>query len=280
MFPQEELNSLQPKLTIEIKNTKPIEAEALADMFNGLSRMYQRCIRENRIRSGKEDKLYVIEIRSGSQIYDLVPYAVATLPYIEDANKVMDFASHLRNIFNYLSGRVKERPKIKPADIKDVENVVRPVISDNSGQMNFSATYQEINVNYYITSNEGKQISERNIQEGRELIKASHESKVIERQEEIKRLGRSSEGEGRNYAFYWDRFTMDGQRDVDLGVIESISAKPLLVFFEDLAIKKRMTIIEGNPFQKVFIVDVRIETANRKPKAYIITALNKILPKE
>ena len=59
----------------------------------------------------------------------------------------------------------------------------------------------------------------------------------------------------------------------DRGVIESISKTPVKLWFSSEDIKKGILESPDNPFQRVFVVDVEVKTADSKPALYKVLAL-------
>jgi hypothetical protein len=56
----------------------------------------------------------------------------------------------------------------------------------------------------------------------------------------------------------------------DRGVIETISPKPMKPAFSRDDVKRKIVDQEDNPFQRAFLVDAEIKTADGKPKLYRI----------
>ena len=66
----------EAKLTIEIKNTKPVEITDFTDAFESLGNQYYKFLAESPyFELSKETKLYVKEIRSGSIITELSDFS-------------------------------------------------------------------------------------------------------------------------------------------------------------------------------------------------------------
>jgi hypothetical protein len=59
----------------------------------------------------------------------------------------------------------------------------------------------------------------------------------------------------------------------DRGIIESVSPLPVKLLFTSEEIKKGILEAPENPFQRVFIVDVQVKTANGKAALYKVLAL-------
>ncbi|RZK45895.1 MAG: hypothetical protein EOO97_00290 [Pedobacter sp.] len=140
-----------PKLTIEIKNSRPVDLAALVDMFSGLNNGYNKYVNEHEnFELNQETKLFVREVRKGSQIYELVQLAPLAIPFIENVNSIIEFGSHLKTAFDYLLGKSSEKPAVDSADLKNIAKVVEPIVKDNGAQLNLTATYQTNKITYNI----------------------------------------------------------------------------------------------------------------------------------
>jgi hypothetical protein len=80
-------------ISIEIKNTQPIELIDLTESFVGFADEYKRSVAISDPAAPPEEvKLYVKQIRTGSIIADLIAIVPLTLA---DANHVIEFCQYL-----------------------------------------------------------------------------------------------------------------------------------------------------------------------------------------
>jgi hypothetical protein len=253
----------EAKLTIEIKNSRPIEVSSIIDMFNGLNSEYNKFVSENEnFKLKKETKLYLNDVRTGSQIYDFVDLIPLALPFVENTNSVFEFAKHLKNIFDFYVGKSEDQPQLDSNDLKNISKIIEPVAKDNSSQVLFTATYQTNHVHYYYNSLETNAIQNRISNELIALKEPDHSihHKVL---------------------FYWWIAKGDVKsQSGDKGVIESLSNKALRVIYENDSLKEKMINVEDNPFHLAYIIDVKVETIEGKPAAYKIIDVHESFPKQ
>lgn len=252
----------EAKLTIEIQNNKPIELTSIIDMFSGLGNSYNKFVVETEgFELTQQTRLYVKEVRKGSQIYELVDLVPAIIPFVENTNAVFEFTKHLKSAYDYFTGKSDIRPKLDSTDIKNMAKIVEPTIKDNGSALNFSATYQENHIHYHLDSIETNAAQNRMKLELASLKEPDHSLKE-------------------KVVFYWyvAKDNMISQTG-DRGIIESIYHKDLKVIFDNPLIKEQMLKITENPFQQAYIVDVKVETIEERPVLYKITQIHESFPK-
>ena len=95
----------ETRLSIEIKNTQPVELSDLTASLTGFTDEYKRHVATiDPSALTEEVKLYVKEMRTGSIIADLIAIAPLTLPFIADANHIIEFCRYLKQGYDYLTG--------------------------------------------------------------------------------------------------------------------------------------------------------------------------------
>jgi hypothetical protein len=252
----------EAKLTIEIKNTKPIELTAIVDMFTGLASEYNKFVIEtDGFELTEQTRLYVKEVRSGSQIYELVDLVPLALPFIENTNSVFEFAKHLKSTFDFFVGKTEEKPKLDSTDIKNISKIVEPVVKDNASQIHFNATHQENHIHYHYNSVETNAIQNKMNIELAALKEPDHSIKE-------------------NEVFYWfvAKDSLKSQSG-DRGIIEAISSRDLKVIFDKPELKDKMLNISENPFHLAWVVDVKVGTIEGRPAFYKIMDVKESFPK-
>jgi hypothetical protein len=279
-------DNLQTKLTVTIKNTEPIALKDISDMFNALEQEYKRFVSINDPRNRRKARLYLNDVRHGSQEFDLVAIVPLILAGIENFNSLYDFADHLQKLFKkFKSDDSKVLPeKITTEDIditaeKNISKILRPVVKDQGSQMNLSATYQENHIHIHLTSQEAENI-QRNLSVNARRIESTYTERIGNTLENTllldspKVLG----FEDSKVVFYW--FKEEGSNDLNSGIIESIYPRNLRVEFESEDIEQQIRNVKGNPFDFAFIVDVRVETFKSRPIMYKIVRLHDIINTE
>src|SRR6266446_3921643 len=124
-------------LSIEIKNTQPIELVDLTESLIGFADEYKRHIAISDPSALPEEiKLYVKEMRTGSIIADLIAIAPLMLPFVADANHVIEFCEYLSRAYKYLTGRSREKPEMEKADLLNLMRIVEPIAKDVGAQIN------------------------------------------------------------------------------------------------------------------------------------------------
>lgn len=256
----------EAKLTIEIKNTKPIEITDFTESFEALGNQYYKFLAESpHFELSKETKLYVKEIRSGSIITELSDLVPAVIPFVEYSNSVIEFTKYLKSAYNYFAGKSDEKPK--EFDLKDcnnLNNVIKPIAKDNGSNvvMTGDFNFESITVNMNFNSVEANAI-QNGIQRYKDEMK-----------EEISNIHS-------NVLFYWDSAKYDEKsKSIDKGFVDSIDNNSLRVRFEDDRIKYEMLDMDDNPFHFMFLVDLEVQTVQNIPKMYKILRLHEVLPKE
>lgn len=252
----------EAKLTIEIKNSKPIELTAIVDMFTGLGSEYNKFVTESdNFELTKETRLYVKEVRSGSQIYELVDLVPLVIPFVENTNSVFEFAKHLKETFDFFVGKTEVKPEMDSTDIKNVSKIIEPVIKDNASAIHFTATHQENHIHYHYNSMETNAIQNKmNIE-----LAALKEPDFSIRE---------------NQVFYW-YVAKDSPKSqsVDRGIIEEIYHKDLKVICDPEDLKNVMLNIDGNPFHLAWVVDVKVGIIEGRPAYYKIIKVKDSFPK-
>jgi hypothetical protein len=253
------------KLRVELLNKEPIELIALTNSLLSLGNQYKRfCDRHGNSGQYYEARLYINEIKSGSVITDLISMSpFVALPFIENANTIFEFGNYLKTAFDKFRGGSSFDLKLDKKDYEDLSCILEPVARDNGAQYNILNTGAgNVYVNIFSTNSiEAKQMQRR--------INAERNKK--------------SDSDSNSYEkeiFYWYQARKGApSKNGDLGIIESISNKPLKVLFDTETIK--MALVDGvrNPFKMAFVVDVQLKTIDEKPIAYKITRVYESFPK-
>jgi len=255
---------MEQKLTIEIHNSKPVSLMDLVATFSAFEENYRIFLEKHDVAPEKTASILTInELRSGSIIAELIPYAPAILPLLNEHNTVYEFLDYTRNTFRWLMGK-GEKPSPEPGlrEIKNAKNVTQTIKNDENSSMTLiNGNGKTIVNNHYFNF-------------GHEEAKALHDG--VERE-----ILKSKEQDYRFWArqlMVWDQAKFSGgnakHSKSNKARIEGINSRALPVIFEDPRVKEQMmTTHEGfeKPWQKLaYRVDVNVETIDGKPSSYKI----------
>lgn len=249
-------------ISIEIKNSQPVELNDLTESLFGFAEEYKRHIGINDPAAQPEEiKLYVKEMRSGSIIADLIAVAPMMLPFVADANHVMDFCQYLSRAYRYLTGKSHEKPEMDKADYLNLNRIVEPVAKDSGAQINIGT----LNVNAPVVislnsleANAAQNAAKREIELLREPVTGTKEKVLL----------------------YWYQARNDPRSKAgDRAIIESISTSPVKTVFMNEGIKAQMLFDTDNPFTHCYIVDVAVETVRGQPALYRILNVHEVIEK-
>jgi len=242
------------RLVVEIHNREPIELldltkslVSLASQFNTYATKYGDT-KENR-----EAKLYVKEIRSGSVILELIEIAtVGYLPFLENVNTIVGFATFAKTVFDYYLGKTEKKPELTTNDFKELSQIVNPIANDNGSQFNISTNVNgNLELHLHINSLEANAVQnmfERELKalKAPEVLNDTNNKMIL--------------------TFYQARNDMKSNVG-NKGTIEEISPKPMNIIIEDDKIKEKM-LYEDNPLTTAFVVDVKQQLVKGKLVAY------------
>ena len=244
-------------LTIEIKNEVPVELTDLTKSFLGLADEYRRFVAKHEHPLVADDiRLYVKEIRPGSIIAVLQPYALLALPIVENSNTVIEFCGYLKTAYDYFTGKRREKPLLEKANFNNLSNIIEPIAKDNGSQINITGT---INFNAPVTLNINS-------------LEANAAQNALQR--EIAALREPSTGIHEKVLLYWYQARNDPtSQKGDRSIIESVYPSSVKTVFATESVKAKMIYGEENPFKYAFVVDVAVETINGRPALYKIIAV-------
>jgi hypothetical protein len=263
-----------PHLILKIDTKQPIELGEFVSTFVALGSQYERFHDLEHPEGRGDAKFYIREVRAGSIIAELVPYAVgipalgAVMAGIKHANDLIKFVDNLSD---------KLKPYFKPhgrtadaskGEVADFLKTVQAVAHDEKGSLSL-AVYEsgQKRVSFGFTTREAVQ-AEGNLLEHRAELEATT---AADYERVILRFVRPSAEAGK-----------PGQKGGERAIIDKISpyARPLL-YASDLAerrMKHELIEAEGNVFRLLFDVDVNVElSATGKPLAYRITAVHAVV---
>jgi hypothetical protein len=137
------IDQSQPILRFAIDNEQPIMVEDLAASLRALGDEYREWLGDSAERAVTDDvRLFVRELRSGSVTAELVALTPLALPFLENANSIIDFVSHLRHGVSYLLGQAREARELPQHTYENICTIVEPVAKDSASQLNVMHRHQ------------------------------------------------------------------------------------------------------------------------------------------
>ncbi len=248
-------------LSVKIENKRPVALTDLTLSLNCFADEYARFVEANgeETPKGKELQLFVREIRSGSIITDLVAAIPYSLPFIEHADTVVEYAKHLKTAIEFLVGKSEKRPDgMTKASYQNLANIVEPIAKDNGSMLVIGTINAAENavINISVSS-----------------VEANAAQNAAKR--EIAALKEPEVGKHEKVLLQWYQARNDpGSNTGDRAVIESIQRPPVKMIFADDEIKTRMLATDPNPFKLAFVVDVSVDTVGGKPALYKVLHLH------
>lgn len=249
------------RLIFKIDNKQPIELIDLTKSLVSLASQFDKYTSKfGDSKENKEAKLYVKEIKSGSVIVELIELAtVGMIPFIDNSNTIIDFASHLKSVAEFFIKGKGNKPELTPSDYKELSTIINPVAKDSGSQLNVSTTVNgNVTLNFHLNSLETNAIQN--------LFKNEIESLKIPKQ---------VDGTNERLVLTWYQARNDPKSVLgNKGIIEELSEKPMNIIFETDAIQEQMLHSDLNPFNTAFVVDVKIQNIQGVPRVYKILKLH------
>jgi len=251
------------RLTIEIKNTEPVELVDLTNSLLSLADEYKRyLVSQTGPTLADEIKLYVKEIKTGSIITDLVAIAPGAFPFAQYAMTVIDFSGYMKKAISFFLGDKGEDPKLDKRSYENFSTFLEPVAKDKASQLNWHNT---INGDVNLVLNLGS-------------IEANALQNTFRKK--IETLQEPVTGLKEDVLLYWYQARNDPKSQAgDRAIIESISKGPVRALVDE---DTKFEMLSGteNPFQLAYLVDVEVETINGKPSIYKVSKLHKKFNKD
>lgn len=246
-------------LLIELHNSKPIELTKLTKSLVSFASQYNKYASENGYpEANRTSQLIVNEIKSGSVILSLheVSKQIAGIIALPETSTIIGFCKYFKEIVDFYKTGHGSIPKLNQSDLRDFNQILDPVATDNAAQYNILAKdNSQVFVQINISSPEANTIQNK-------ANKQIEENKVISVSGLIHQ----------KVLFYWDQAKRDMNAEKgNKGIIESISPKALNIYFDNEAIKSEMLHSVENPFLRAYEIDVVLQTIRNEPAVYKIT---------
>ncbi len=255
------------QLRVHIKNSKPIEISQLAASMNSLGNLYSSYVHNNAESVDMaQAKLYVEKISEGSiDIYLQELFSASVLPFMENANTIIDFAGYIKTALSFFIHGQGEKPDLSIQDCQDFNNVLSIPAADVNGSMEIGAVVRGDNnsVFNHCTFNFTEGNSGQN-----QLRQAIQEMKSLEPANNTYR--------SQLMRIYQMRSDMKEDKG-NKAIIEEISKNKIPVVFDTDELKNRILNSDSNPVKRAFFVDVEVKTINSRIVAYNVLALHDVI---
>lgn len=261
-------------LTLTIDNSQPVALSSFVKSLTSLADEYQLSLRGQEDFESADAEIFIKQIRSGSIIADLIPWAAATLPLVvTEADKIfvaVDFVKKWEGRFESLASGIVPLGTTK-TDLKRWANAVESIARDpNASSTLEAATFKDgkrqVEATFKFNSSEAKQI--QNVIDG-----------------EFKRLDDKLSSDYNRVLMLFTRSDIAnaqiGKRSGERVVIEEISLKPLaLTYGSEMAeqrLKHEIRESDDNIYKKGFSVDVKVLTRGTRPIAYSVVNVHEVI---
>lgn len=248
-----EIETKQPieTLTVEFKNTAPLELNEFASGITALGDNFKHNLSENPLRYPYEAGLYIKEVRQGSIIIDLMTFAAALTAPTETISTLTTFALKFKDLVEFLRDKKGKKNQFTRADFSQIAEVLKTTAHDQGAVFNFfTVNSGSGTVNLSIDSGEAQRLRQNAFLEKNKLeqpVPSVYEQVVLR--------------------FYQARNKI-GNKTGDMGIIESLHTRPVKVIFMDEKVKSAIMKGDDNVFKSLYLVNVRVERVDGKPVLY------------
>jgi hypothetical protein len=141
----------EPKLTLTIEHKTPVALLDLTKCFEGISDEHRRFVEARKgISAGEGVQIYVREIRSGSIIADLAALTPLALQFMEHAVTILDFSFYLKEAFDVLLGKMRQKLNLQKANYENLTKILEPVAKDKEAKILINSRFKNRDVNIQI----------------------------------------------------------------------------------------------------------------------------------
>lgn len=262
-------------LILRIETRTPIELHDFVAAFVGFGSQFERFHDREYPEETTGAGFYVREVRAGSIIAELVPYAGAAaapvlgglMAGVKHANDLKKFVENYGASITKYFKRGGREPKATKGDLTDFHKTVRAVAHDPAASLSL-AVYEdgEQRVAFQFDTTQAKE-AEHNILEHRQELErttAADHHKVL--------MVFTKTGVAH---------AKTGKRSGETVQIESLHPRPLpIVYASTLAeerIRHEIAEADDNVYKKAFDVDVNVEMRAGKPIAYRLVAVHDVI---
>jgi len=258
-------DKVQNKSYIEytLNYTNPVELTAFTKALTSFNTEYRKYISENYNGEHPYDaKLYIEKIKEGSIVAKIVEYSKIAIPFLTEANTILEFGTYLKTTYSFFKGDSVEKPKYDLVDLENLQSILAPSTDTNcSTNIEIKGDGNNVMV-LQIDSAQANEMTNR-------IINAKKELKI------------PSENIHYKQAFYWNQVSKPIESNTGkTGIIEAITVNKLKVEFDNDDIRNKMIFGNENPLKTFYIVDVEVHNVRGEPKMYKILNLHEIVNDE
>lgn len=267
-------------LIVTIDTKEPIELGDFVSSFTSLSSQYQQYIAENHPELRSEAKIFITEIRAGSIIADLIPFAqmfglATVIPAMQQLDIIAEFVEKyghkLKILFSKSAMAADVSVASNDSDLNDFLGTVSAIAKDKDGSAAIEAAYFE----------DGKKRVRAAISFTTMDARAAVESIAHERVRLASRLHETKQRVMMVFTQTNVKTAKLDKRTPERVVIEEIlpTDRPLVYASElsEQQIKHEIKEADDNVFKKGFIVDVSIMRKADKIVAYKVINVHQII---
>lgn len=253
-------------LKIHITNSKPIDLQTFSTSLSSVSSLFASYANKNGVYTSDADVgLYVEKVKEGSIELWLGVGTAAFLAFAENANIVIDFAKHIKGVYDFYTNRSEEKPDMSIDEMKHYHDMLNVIADDNKGNMSMSVFDSVSGGNIFIgckfDNNDGNNIQNKI-------------NKDIEHYKSIPPL------EDVYTRVVMGIYQLRSDMNVNTGnkaVIDSISKNKVGLFFESDELKLEVLASERNPINYAYVVDVSVQRLENRIVAYKVLKLHEVI---
>lgn len=253
-------------LKIHITNSKPIDLQTFSNSLSSVSSLFTSYANKNGIYTSDSDVgLYVEKVKEGSIELWLTVGATAFISFAENATIILDFAKHIKDVYEYYTNRSESKPDMNIDEMKHYHDMLNVVAKDNKGTMDVSVIENIHGGNVFVgctfNNNDGNGI----------------QNKINREIEQFKSIPPLEEIHTRVVmGIYQLRSDMSANAG-NKAIIDSISKNKVGLFFDSDDLKLEVLASDRNPINHAYVVDVSVQRLESKIVAYKVLKLHEII---
>jgi len=251
-------------LTYEIKNTQPIDLVDLTTSMMAFAEHFRSFTSASQAgEAPPEMKLYVDQIRTGSVVAQLIPYAQQVDWLLDHADVLAGFIGNLQELAAFFLGDSKTKVEPTRDEAKRISQILEPVAKDGGAQFNIQASdtaQVHFHAHFHIGSRDANAI-QNGVRRflGPDLPASEIRQNQLMVLDQVKNVASSKTG--------------------DRAIIEAIWPRAVKLQFLSETAKAQVLTLESNPFQKVFIVDLEVHSIGGRPALYRVIEVKDTIDK-
>lgn len=262
-----------PYIRLTLEAPEAVELKAFVGAFTSIASEFDRYMRSHRPDLAPDAGLYVGEVRQGSIVAILIPFA----PMIPDAINVMsqvltleDFVARYGRRLGFFKDNALPPEDVSKAMLRDFGDQVAAIAATDGSQLGVAAIEIEngehrVRAAFQFQTDEARSIQD-NLASAKRLLDQRNRA---DRERVLMTFVRSDK-----------RDAAVGKRSGELVEILDITEKPLpLIYASPMAEQeiKREILDDESVYKKGFVIDVNVESRGGKPVAYAVTNLHQVI---